>query len=178
MTLPVENYIAAFPPSFKAGNVVLRPLTLAGAIKLSQEGVDCGKAVPRGLVIQAAFILSGETNYKRFLRRMKCGLQELCNAVERVLNSAFTTFVKPAVDKNAPQEVTPHGVGWALELVEFLCGEYGWSFRDALETPVVTAWALVTASRQRHCAPKGDFDYIERQYEADLKAGRAKGIRV
>lgn len=178
MTLPVEDFIAAFPPSVKAGNVTLKPLTLGGAIRLSHEGVDCGAAVPRELVFKAAFVLSGEESYKRFLRSAKCGLQQLCNAVENALNDAFATFVKPAEDKNAPKHLTPHGLGWPLELAEFLCAEYGWSWRDALDTPVATAWALVAASRQRHSAPKGGLDYIERQYQADLKAGRVKGIRV
>lgn len=178
MTLPAENFVAAFPPSRKAGNVTLNPLTLGGAIKLSREGVDCGKTVPKDRVFNAAFVLSGESDYNRFLRRAKCGMQELCNAVETNLNDAFATFIKPGKDNNATETVTPHGLGWALELAEFLCAEYGWSWTDALNTPVATAWALIACSRQRHGAPKGDFDYVERQYEADLKAGRAKGIRV
>ena len=178
MTLPVEDFIAAFPPSAKAGNVVLKPLTLGGAIRLSREGIDCGKVVSRELAFKAAFILSGAEDFRRFLRRAKCGMQELCNAVEGILNDAFETYVKPAADKGAPKCLTPHGLGWALELAEFLCGEYGWRWQDALDTPVATAWALVACSRQRHGAPRGGFDYIERRYQQDLKAGRVKAVRV
>ena len=174
MTLPVEDFIAAFPPCLKAGNVTLRPLTLGGAIRLSHDGVDCGAAVPRSAVFKAAFILSGEANYRSFLRRAKCGLKELCNAVENVINDAFATYVKPAEDKDAPKSLTPHGLGWAIEVAEFLCGEYGWSWQEALDTPVATAWALAAASRQRHCAPRGGLDYVERWYAAERKAGRAK----
>ena len=178
MALPVEDYIAAFPPSRTAGNVTLRPLTLGGAIRLSREGVDCGAAVSRKLVLRAAFVLSGAEDYRRFLRRAKCGLQELCNAVEKTLNDAFETFVKPAESQGATKSLTPHGLGWPLELAECLCGEYGWRWREALDTPVATCWALVAACRQRHNAQRGGLDYVERQYAADLKAGRAKGVRL
>lgn len=163
MTVPVENYYAAFPASYRAGNVTVGPLTLGGAIRLAHEGIDCGAAVSRDKVLMAAFVLSGETDYKRFLRRVKCGLQELSNAVEMCLNNAFETYVKPPPPpKGARVHTGPHGFGWPLEIAEFLCGEYGWSWRDALATPVVTAYALVATSRQRHCSEPGGFDYMER----------------
>lgn len=176
MTVPAEDFIAAFPPDARAGNVTLRPLTLGGAIRLAREGVDCGAAVPRDLAVRAAFVLSGEPDYRRFLRRAKCGLQQLCNAIEKVLNDAFETYIKPADRQGSTQSLTPHGLGWPLELAEFLCAEYGWSWRDALDTPVATCWALLAACRQRHNVQRGGLDYMERQYAADLKAGRARGV--
>lgn len=175
MTVPVENYFAAYPASYRAGNVTVGPLTLGGAIRLAHEGIDCGAAVPRDKVYLAAFILSSETDYKRFLRRSKCGLQELCNAVESALNNAFETYVKPPSPKAGTRKrVTPHGCGWPLEIAECLCGEYGWSWRDSLATPVVTAYALIAACRQRHGEEPGGFDYIERIKEREVHARKQR----
>ena len=169
MTVPVENVFAAFPASYRAGNVTVAPLTLGGAIRLAHEGIDCGVAVPREKLHLAAFVLSGATDYKKFLRRAKCGLQELSNAVESALNNAFETYVKPPSPKSGTRmRVTPHGYGWPIEIAEFLCGEYGWSWRDALATPVVTAFALVAACRQRHGDEPGGFDYMERIKEREV----------
>lgn len=178
MRVPPENWLAAFPPSEKAGNVALGPLTLEGAIRLGREGVDCGAAIPKDQAFAVAFVLSGAKDRRRFLKRAKCGLQELCNAVERVLNTAFATYVKPAAAEGGTESLTPHGVGWPLELAEFLCAEYGWPWREALATPVATAYALVAAARQRQGAKKGGLDYLERLYAADLKSGRAKPVRL
>ncbi len=172
MRVPPENWLAAFPVSEKAGRVELGPLTLEGAILLGREGIDCGGPVPREKVLSAAAILA-----KKLPKRPGCSLEELCNAVERILNAAFATYVKPPESKGATQSVTPRGFGWPLELAEFLCGEYGWSFADALATPVATAYALLAASRQRHCEPCG-IDYMELQYNRDVKAGKAKPIRL
>ena len=176
--LPRENVIAAFPPSVKAGNVVLRPLTLGGAIRLAERGISTGARVPKDKLFVAAFVLSGEADLKKFLRRAKCGLQQLSNAVETVLNTAYETYVAPKPDGAQNNELTPSGIGWALELSEWLCAEYGWSWRDALETPVATAYALVAAARARHGGKHGAPDYIERQFLADVKAGKAKLVDI
>lgn len=180
MTVPVENATAAFPPERKAGNVVLRPLTLAGAIRLGEAGVDCGAAVPRDRLVQAAFILSGEADFRRFARRAKCGLKELARTVETVLNDAFSTWIRPRAEDSGSQcvQLTPHGIGWPLEWAEFLCGEYGWGWREALDTPVATVFALAAACRQRHGGKHAGLDYIERQYRKDLKAGRVKPVAL
>ena len=179
MEIPHENYFAAFPQPRIAGNVTLRPLTLAGAIRLGERGVSLVRRVPRGQVVEAAFVLSGESDFVRFCRRTKCGLSELSQAVEDVLNDAFATYVKPGkAPAGTRRQLTPHGVGWPLELAEWLCAEYGWSFREALETPVVTVHALVAASRQRRGARHGGLDYLERKYVADAKAGRAKWFTI
>lgn len=185
MTPPPENTLAAFPPSRTAGNVVLRPLTLAGAILLGRDGVDCRRAVPHDKLFRAAYILAqcgddafaanDERGYRRFLRKAKCGLKELCSAVEAVLNDAFETWVKPpAPTGKTVEHLTPHGLGWPLEWAEFLCGEYGWTWREALAMPVATVFALGAACRQRHGGRHAGFDYIERQYRKEIKTGRAK----
>lgn len=192
--LPRENVIAAYPPSAKAGNVVLRPLTLGGAIRLAERGISTGVRVPNDKLFAAAWILSGEAvgagpsrprclsgekDLRRFLRRAKCGLQELSNAVEEVLNTAYETYVKPMPTKDAPQnELTPSGLGWALEFAEWLCAEYGWSWQTALDTPVATVYALAAACRARNGGKHGAPDYIERQFLADVKAGKARLVDI
>lgn len=176
MTIPRENWIAAFPSSVKAGNVILRPLTLGGAIRLARIGVETNRRVPKEKLFKAAFVLSGEADERRFLKRVKCGLQELSNAVETVLNEAYETWVKAATGANQHKvaHLTPHGIGWPLEYIEFLCAEYGWSFQEALDTPVATAYALEVACRQRNGGRHAGLDYIERQYQKDIKSGKAK----
>ena len=179
MEIPHENHLAAFPPSSTAGNVTLKPLTLAGAIRLGERGVSLVRRVPRGQVVEAAFVLSGEPDIAKFCGRARFGLSELSRAVEAVLNDAFATYVKPAKPPaGARRSLTPQGVGWPLELAEWLCAEYGWSWREALDTPVATVYALMAASRQRRGVRKGGMDYLERQYVADAKAGRAKWIKI
>ena len=187
MIPPRENLLAAFPPSRTAGNVTLRPLTLAGMARLGAEGVDCGAAVPRDKALRAAFILSGgrddarpshgDRDWRRFLKRTRCGLQQLLNAVEATLNDAFATYVKPlgkAADQVEAAVAAPRGLGAPLELAEWLCAEYGWSWREALETPVATVYALAAAAHKRNGGKFAGMDYCQRQYAQDVKAGRAK----
>ena len=179
MPLPIENVIAAFPPSVKAGNVTLHPLSIGGAIRLAEIGVDAKKTpVPKDKLFAAAWIISeGGTPsphsftprgggvppaLKKFLRRARCGLKELANAVEDVLNQAFSTFIPPMQQKDAPAQLTPDGLGWPLELAGFLCAEYGWTFEYALATPVCRAFALQAVSRVLHGGKHGGPDYVER----------------
>lgn len=203
MDVPRENVIAAFPPSVKAGNVVLRPLTLGGAIRLAERGISTGARVPKDKLFVAAWILSDQSKseveveqrnltnstvglrastspeFRRFLRRAKCGLQDLSNAVEEVLNTAYETFVKPASAQGKQVgHMTPHGLGWPLEFAEWLCAEYGWSWQTALDTPVATVYALAAACRQRNGGRHAGLDYIERKYRADIKAGKAKPFTI
>ena len=179
MPLPIENVIAAFPPSVRAGNVVLRPLTLGGAIRLAERGISTGSRVPKDKLFVAAWILSDSPQFRRFLRKAKCGLKELSNAVEEVLNTAYETYVKPLQRNGETQNaLTPSGLGWALEFAEWLCAEYGWGWREALDTPVATVYALAAACRARHGGKHGAPDYIERQFLADVKAGRAKLVDI
>lgn len=172
MPLPIENVLAAFPPSVKAGNVTLGPLSIGGAIRLAKIGVDAKKTpVPKDKLFAAAFVLSGEPDLKRFLRRAKCGLKELANALEEVLNQAFVTLIPPQQPQDAPISLTPDGLGWPLELVGFLCAEYGWTFEYALATPVCRAFALQAVSRVQHGGKHGGPDYVERTLDIVTNAG-------
>lgn len=179
MEIPREDWLAAFPPSRAAGNVKLKPLTLAGAIRLGERGISLSRRVPDGKVVEAAFVLSGGGDFARFCRRARCGLKELARAVEATLNDAFATYVRPCAEgRGKMKNLTPNGLGWPLELAEWLCGEYGWRWGEALETPVATTYALAAACRKRHGGRHAWLDYIERQYAADMKAGRAKALTL
>lgn len=178
MVQPAENVIAAFPPSVKVGNVTLKPLTLGGAIRLTEYGIDTAARVPKEQLFTAAWILSGENDQKKFLRRMRVGLAELSNAVEEVLNTSCITFVKPVVNKTATASPTPKGLGWPLVYAEWLCAEYGWTWDEAMATPVARVYALDAACRERHGGKHAGLDYFQRQYRKDLKAGKVKPFRL
>lgn len=175
MTVPAENYFAAFPTSHRAGNVELGPMTVGQAIMLGAFDVPLAADVPipADKLMVAAMLLTaewraadhlpGEKDFKCFAKRLKADCNELKEAVEAARAFSFSTYVKPPPPpKGARINKGPHGYGWPLEVAEFLCGEYGWSWREALATPVVTAFALVAASRQRHGDEPGGFDYMER----------------
>ena len=223
MPIPIENVLAAFPPSVKAGNVTLGPLSIGGAIRLAEIGVDARKTpVPKDKLFAAAWILSDQVKvkdqgegwnhssvhlhlspspafrsdqvkvkdqgegwnhstvhlhlspspaFRKFLSKARCGLKELANAIEEVLNQAFLTFIPPQQQQDAPISLTPDGLGWPLELAGFLCAEYGWTFEYALATPVCRAFALQAVSRVQHGGKHGGPDYVERTLDIVKNAG-------
>ena len=189
MTVPCENVFAAFPTSWRVGNVELGPMTLAQAVLLGAFDVPLAVKVPvpAEKVVIAAMLLSPEwraaerlpddSDFRRFAKRLKADGNALKEAVESVRAFALSTYIKPPKPpKGARVRTDPHGVGWPLEVAEFLCAEYGWSWREALATPVVTAFALVATSRQRHGDEQGDCDYIERIKEREVRERkRSKG---
>lgn len=181
MTVPCENVFAAFPSTRRVGKIELGPMTLSQAILLGAFDVPLAADVPipDAKLAIAAMLLSSEwraadrlpeeSDFRRFARRLKGDCREIKEAVEAVRAFSFSTYVKPPPPpKGARVNKGPHGCGWPLEVAEFLCGEYGWSWRDALATPVVTAFALVAASRQRHADEPGGFDYMERIKEREV----------
>ena len=180
MTLPIENFVAAYPARYvvRLGRwrkpVVLRPLTIGGAIFLDAMGIDVYRKIPEADAAAVAFVLSQdfehlpkeerEVRLKAFSKRVKRHLKELCEAVNKSISDAFITYVKPAPPKNATPSFTPHGVGWALSYLEFVCAEYGWDWFWALSTPLATVFALEVACRARNRIDNGDSDYVERKY--------------
>lgn len=193
MTVPCENVFAAFPASQRAGNATIGPMTLCQAILLGAFDVplEVKVPIPEDKIVIAAMLLSPEwrnadrlpvaDDFKRFAKQLKADAKELAEAVASARAFALSTYVKPPKPPpGARVRTTPHGCGWPLEVAEFLCGEYGWSWREALATPVVTAFALVAASRQRHGDEPGGFDYVERieqrnVHERKRRAARASG---
>lgn len=190
MTVPVENFLAAFPASYRAGNVTVGPMTIGQAILLGAFDVPLATDVeiPADKVLIAAMLLTEAwraadrppeaADFKRFARRAKADGKSLAEAVHSARAAAFTTYVTPPKPRaGARQRISPHGYGWPLEIAEFLCGEYGWSWRAALATPVVTANALVAASRQRHGDEAGGFDYVERIAQDEVRARKRAAAR-
>jgi hypothetical protein len=182
MTVPCENVFAAFPTSHSVGGVELGPMTLGQAIMLGAFDIPLAVKVPvpADKLMVAALLLSkewraadrlpDERDFKRFAKRLKADCNEIKEAVDSVRAFSFSTYVKPPKPpKGARVRKGPHGYGWPLEVAEFLCGEYGWSWRDALATPVVTAFALIATSRQRHGDEPGGFDYMERIKDREVK---------
>ena len=187
MTVPCENVFAAFPTSVGVGGVELGPMTLGQAILLGAFDIplEVKMPIPADKLMVAALLLSKEWRAadrlpderdfksfaKRFARRGKVDSTALKEAVESVRAFAFSTYVKPPKAPPGSRVRTgPHGYGWPMEVAEFLCGEYGWSWRESLATPVVTAFALVAASRQRNGDEPGGFDYMERIKEREVHA--------
>ena len=190
MQIPVENVLAAYPPTRRVGALALGPLTLGGALALAALGLDFSRAkcatakLPLAAAVLAGLLspeeaLHGDVRVasraiRRVVRLADDDLSALEKAVETVFNDAFATRIKPAVPKDAPVSFTPHGLGWPLRLAEQLCADYGWSFDAALDTPLARAWALDACARERHGGKHGDFDYIER-VEADKIRRRGNG---
>lgn len=178
MQIPVENVLAAYPPTRCAAGLKLKPLTVGGALALAAMGVDFGKAkvepakLPLAVAVLAGILSPEETicgerriverAMRKAVRTIKRDFKAVEEAVETLLNDAFATRIKPAVPQGAPISFTPHGLGWPLRLAEQLCAEYGWPFEAALKTPLARAWALDACARERHGGKHGDFDYIER----------------
>ena len=154
--------------------VVLGPLTLGGAVMLDALGVNPRCTVAEKDAALVAYILyrgvspaqieDRKRDFKIFQKRVKRHLKDLCKAVNATLQDGFSTYVKPAPEKNAVMSTTPHGIGWWLSYAESLCDDYGWTWHTVLETPLATAFALAAAHRDRYRAGHGAPDYIERKY--------------
>ena len=105
-----------------------------------------------------------DTMFKSFSRRVKRHLKELCKAVNETLQDGFSTYVKPPDQDQHVISFTPHGIGWWLSHAESMCSDYGWSWSEALATPLATVFALSAASRERCGLGHGAPDYVERKF--------------
>ena len=183
--VPIENALAFYPPARRAGRLDLKPLTLGGAAALAALGVDFARrAVPGERLALVAAVLGGllapaDALYgagaavaralDRALRRAG-NAEALSKAVATVLDDAFATRLKPLQEGSAPVCFTPKGLGWPLQLAEALCGDYGWTFEQALATPVASAWALAAAGHARRGGRFGEPDYTERVEAEKIRA--------
>ena len=188
--LPVETMLALFPGGTEVcrtgrfAALRLRPFTLAHAAALEAWGCDLGANLDESRSLIAAWLLSKrppevasamldmERSAKeagRWVRgKAKC-VARISKAVNGHIVAAFKTYVAPKKDGGCAYSA-PRGFGWPLEIVEALCGEYGWSLDDALATPVATALALVSVARQRHGGENGGPDYYERIMIREINA--------
>lgn len=185
MTLPIENVLVFYPPTVKVDGVVLGPLTIGGAVALDALGVDpISKVSPEQALVAAAVLEDGcahasevlreHYDFKGLAKRLNNRFESVAVAVNGILSQAWETYVKPMQKTDGVQHVTPHGLGWPLELAEAICEIFGWTFEYVRDIPVVKAWALVAANRQYNGGSHGGFDYVERQYAKELKKKKAE----
>ena len=182
MALPIENMLAFYPRPIEAAGMSLGPLTIEGAVALESLGIDTlQREVPQGLILVAVAVLadggryvpevmSGRYDFKRLARRLKNRLDVASDAVNAVIRAGWTTYIKPMKRNDGVKHMTPHGLGWPLELAEALCEIYSWPWFEVAAMPLARAWALIAANRQYNGGSHGGFDYIERAYIEDLKA--------
>ncbi len=169
MEIPVENVLAFAPPSRKVGSLVLKPLTLAGAVALEALGVSAiDRRVPPDKVLVAAAVLSGAPldrlmdgtfNLKKFWRRhCASAAKEVAEACGEMLAMAWATYVEPPRGGGKVG-----GNGLYLDLLDFLMAEYSMPPEAAMAEPLSRVWALVATRRSKLGQGHGGPDYVERQ---------------
>lgn len=185
LTVPPENCLAAFPPTVTVGLLTLYPMTIAHAIALETLGVSLEQtSVPAKSVPLAALVLSSRIardpasyssrDFRRVLRAIRGDLGAAGAAVDEICRVAFATFIRAARQPTASDGVVrktigPHGLGWPLETAAALCEIYGWSWTDAMQTPLCTAGALLAASRQLNGGKHSGLDYLQREYQRQVR---------
>lgn len=176
--------------------VRLGPLTIGRAVLLDALGVDVrqpisdvdtaivayvlkGEAASRRFNENVAYVLKGEAasrrfnenekSFKAFSRRVKRHLKPLTKAVNAICTDAFTPYVKPPKSTNNRISDTKTGAGWALDFAEALCADYGWSWQEAINTPLSTVFALSAAYLDRHNLRPNCMDYEQRKAAKERK---------
>lgn len=184
--LPFETILAVSPPSaeVKIGffrTLRLKPMTLTHAVALEAFRCSVDGTLDDSHAIIAAWILSRDSHellnaiidsanprvvksIVRFTRRMSKRTSRVRDAVNRHVEISFKTYVrgKPSDTGTQLMGSGPEGFGWPLEIAEYLCGEYGWTFEEAMTTPVARALALVSVGRIRLGGESGGPDYYQR----------------
>lgn len=160
----------------------LRPMTLLHATAMEAFGVDLDrKEIDGDHMLIAAWILAQTPDQiRREMTRIEDGqatrdfaewarnVRETPDAisakVNREINLAFHNCV-PAQQSGKPNLLSdgmPQGYGWPIEIAEAMCAEYGMSFREAMETPMASAFAMIACERKRYEVPSGGPDYYDR----------------
>ena len=185
MTLPIENYLAFFPATITVWMGWLRrpvrlgPLSIGRAVLLDALGVDPHRVIAEKDAALVAYVLSqpsqslnlstSQRAFKRFERRVKRHLKPLAEAVNKIRSDAFTPYVKPPKPTTNRISTTKTGAGWALDFAEALCADYGWSWHEAVNTPLATAFALSAAYMDRHDLRPSCMDYEQRKAAKERK---------
>ena len=159
----------------------LQPFTLAHAAALEAWGCDLGANLDDSHALIAAWLLSKRPpEVASAMRDMERSAKEAgrwvrgkAKCVARI-SKAVNGHIVAAFKDSGCAYSAPRGYGWPLEIVEALCGEYGWSVADAMATPVATALALVSVARQRHGGENGGPDYYERIMIREINAIEAE----
>ena len=189
--LPKETILALFPQ----GRTVkrkwpYRPLRMCAvtlAHAAAMEALGCGMLegfVTDENALMCAWLLSLKPDevsaaangdvagMMRTARSLKGRMEETSVAVNGLVSEALAPFVPAKSDggENVLNDGLGHGYGWPLEVAEALCDKYGWSFADAMATPVSTAFALIAAGRANAGGKAGGPDYYDRIRLARWKA--------
>lgn len=191
--LPFETILAVSPPSaeVKIGifrKLRLRPMTLTHAVAMYTFGCDIDHELDKPQALIGAWILAQDEKelYRKlvdglsnraikkissFIRRCALKADDILTAVNRQIEIGFKTYVPPKRTAEGAQilQSENQGYGWPLEMAEHLCGEYGWSFEDAMNTPVAQVMALVSVGRIRIGGEAGGPDYWQRREIEELK---------
>lgn len=181
--LPRETKLALF----SRGRVVCRlgwfarlrlgPVTLAHAAAM--ESLGCGFLdgwMEDKFALIAAWVLSlppsgvaraanGDMRgASRFVRRLQGRVAQVSAAVNLLVEESLLPFVPPKQEANEHlfDDGLPKGYGWPLEVAEALCSRYGWSFDEAMATPVPRALALMAVGRSNCGGEQGGPDYYDR----------------
>lgn len=187
-TLPIENYLAAYPTTATVAGVALQALTLARVIMIDALGVDIQGPLSGEDALVAAWVLSGGKveewksgkapfhhstipPFNRFARLMQPRLSEVEKAVRAIRDDAFRCYVKPPKRETNRISNTKTGAGWALDYAEGLCAEYGWSWCEALDTPLSAVFALAAAAIDRYGQRPNGMDYHQRMAAKESKHG-------
>lgn len=195
--LPFETILAVSPPSaeVKLGlfrTLRLRPMTLTHAVAMEAFGCSLDGNLDDSHSLIAAWILSRDSReltdviidsakpaaarrMVRFVRAVAKKTRDVRDAVNRHVEISFKTYVQGRRADRGSQLMAsgPEGFGWPLEIAEHLCGEYGWSFDQAMNVPVARALALVSVGRIRLGGESGGPDYYQRIEIENLKKSRA-----
>lgn len=168
-TLPIENYLAAYPTTATVAGVALQTLTLGRVIMIDALGVDIQGPLSGEDALVVAWVLSGgkveewkSGKFSAFARRMQPHLNEVEKAVRAIRDDAFRCYVKPPKRETNRISNTKTGAGWALDYAEGLCAEYGWSWFEALDAPLSAVFALAAAAIDRYGQRPNGMDYHQR----------------
>lgn len=192
--LPFETILAVSPPSVevKLGRfrtLRLKPITLTHIVALEAFGCSVDYDLEQSQALIAAWFLSQKSeklidkiidiaNHKiakkicKFIHKVYHKTQEIEDAVNKHIELSFKTYVQGKKSSQGTQIMNggAEGYGWPLEIAEHLCGEYGWSFQKAMNTPVARALALVSVGRIRLGGEAGGPDYYQRLEIEKMKA--------
>ena len=184
-SFPVEMAAAFFPFPAKCGEVVMHPPTLAHVAALNMVGCYWDKdSANEETAILAAWILSHDSenlsevftdadgvNFNVWLATRKPNGADLVGAVSSLLNIAFSPIVEGS-GKNFKMNMMPSGYGWPLEIAERACADYGWTFAQAIHTPLVQIFAL-SACRAKRNGKEAGPDYYARRFIGEIKKAKA-----
>lgn len=183
---PPEMLRAFFPDRRTVDGIALHSPTLAHFAMLNQ--LDCSGEIDEEKAIIAAYVLSHKSedlsldevlNLDRFAVWMEAHRPDgktLAPVAVDMIAKAVRAGVFDESKAKAAANIYPQGYGWPLEVAERICSEYGWSFGEAIHTPVGTLFALLACAAKRTGKEKGPDYYARLTLPYILKMAAAKKV--